>query len=894
MIPINKEKFYITTAIPYVNADPHIGHTLEFIQTDVIKRFWVSRGRNAFLVCGADENSLKNVQAAEKLGISPQELCDRNALRFKELKDKIGYSYDVLVKSSSKTEHVPGVHKLWGLCNQAGDIYKKKYKGLYCVGCEVFYTENELTHDGLCPEHLKKPDLVEEENYFFRLSKYQSKLQTLIETDQLKIYPESRKNEMLAFVRQGLEDFSVSRSVKRARGWGIPVPDDPSQIIYVWFDALACYLTGVGYGKDEKLFAKWWPPDTQVIGKGIIKFHAIYWPAMLMSAGLTLPKRLFVHGYITVEGQKMSKSLGNVLDPFKLIDRYGADQLRYYLMAEIPVFLDGDFSSKGLVERINNELVANLGNLVNRTLVFIQNNFGSTIGSSGKIVDSDANFIYEQQKLIDKITELLERYELTEALHAIMSFGKNANKYFQDNKPWELVKADKERAKTVLQILANQIVDLAILIWPYMPYTSEQIFRMVKLNPEGWQGAGSDHFAKTHNIGKPEILFEKIDLKKFEEESRKKERSVEFEVTKGAQSFGIVAAAAIITPKKISNKSAVLEKLKSNVFELHDELYQKAHKAVGAEEETSVGALHEVVAKGGKLPTINTLVDAYNYVSLKTGISAGAHDISTLLGNVRIDVCTGAESFTPLGAKTAVKARKGEYAALDDEKVICRLELKQCEQTKVTKYSRQVLLYYQGVKGHTQEQANAALLEACELIKSVCEADYSIIYPKTNMAPSFPSIAFADLDLEVGEIVSVERHPNAEKLYVEKVLLGDGERQIVSGLVAYYLPDELVGKKCIIVKNLAPAKLRGIESQGMLLAAEDKEKRVEVVSPDAPVGTKITLKDGIPAPAAQVTIDQFFKVKLEVRERIVMHEGNHLFAAGKEIRTTKIKDGKVC
>ncbi len=620
---------------------------------------------------------MKNVQAAEKAGITTQELCDANAEKFKDLMNKIGYSYDALVKSSSKKQHVPGVHKLWQLCDKAGDIYKKKYKGLYCVGCEVFYAENELTKEGLCQEHLKKPEEVEEENYFFRLSKYQSKLELLIKKDELKIYPETRKNEVLSFIQRGLQDFSVSRSVSRAKGWGIPVPGDTSQIIYVWFDALACYITGVGYGTDENLFAKWWPPQVEVIGKGIIKFHAIYWIGMLLSANLPLPKSLFVHGYITIEGQKMSKSLGNVIDPFYLIDTYGVDELRYCLLSEVSTFEDGDFSERVLVEKNNSELLANVGNLVNRTLVFIKNNFDGKV-PEGVITAADQLFIDTQNECIEKITKHLENYDLSTAIHQVMFFSKNANRYFQETAPWKLVKEDKKRAESVLYVLVNQVKDLAILLWPFIPNTSEAIFKQLNCKAEKWDGVGKVLLKKDHKLGEPSVLFKKLELKKKE--------------------------------------------------------------------------------------------------------------------------------------------------------------------------------------NHQSEQQ---------------------------------SISFFDLDIEVGEILSAEQHPNAEKLLVEKVKVKDGEINLVSGIAKYYLPEEIVGKKIMVLRNIPSAKLRGVESQGMLLVCESKEGDVEIIHPDADVGTKITIGKETQTPKKQLTIDDFFKVKMEIKAYIGYAEGKKLLVAAKELRTKKLKEGKI-
>ncbi len=459
----NKTKgFYITTAIPYVNAPPHIGHALEFVNADVIARYKRLKGGKVFLLTGADENSLKNVRAAEELKISTQELVDRNTATFRELANKINLSFDMFSRSSVKEGHWESVHKLWELADKKGDIYKKKYKGLYCVGCEQFYKESELVK-GLCPEHGTKPEIVEEENYFFKLSKYQNELEKLITTGILEIVPSNRKNEILGMIKEGLEDFSISRSSKRGKGWGIPVPNDDSQIIYVWMDALSLYITGIGYGKDDALFNEWWPANVHVIGKGIIKFHALYWPAFLISAGLELPKKIFVHGYVTVEGQKMSKSIGNVINPLELLKTYKPDELRYYLVRDIPTFEDGDFSESALKDRINKELLGDLGNLVNRILTLAENSKLSEFAGKNEL-GSKIN--------LEEIEKHFEKLELHGALEAVMEFVRHCNKYINDKKPWTL--KDKELEDALYNLLESLRI-ISILIYPFMPDTSEKI-----------------------------------------------------------------------------------------------------------------------------------------------------------------------------------------------------------------------------------------------------------------------------------------------------------------------------------------------------------------------------------------------------------------------------------
>jgi methionyl-tRNA synthetase len=463
-------KFYITTAIPYVNAKPHIGHALEFVQADVIKRFHQILGDEVLLLSGADENSLKNVQAAEKEGITVQQLVDKNSKLFEDLAEKLNIEFDIFQRGSS-IQHHQSSQKLWELCFKADDIYKKTYTGLYCIGCELFYEKNELNEKGECFEHPGKPlEEVSEENYFFKLSKYQNQIQELIEKDALKIYPEFRKNEILGFLKEGLQDISISRSNKRAKNWGVAVPNDSEQKMYVWFDALNIYQSGIGFSSNEEGYKKWWPANLHVIGKGIIRFHAVYWPAFLLSAGLDLPKALFVHGYFTVDGQKMSKSLGNVADPLEFVKKYGVDALRYYLLSQISPFQDGDFSEKKLVEVYNADLANGLGNLIARVAKLCENaHFKQSSAENNKhIIESFA----EYQKLLNE-------YRFNEALNLVWTKIGSLDKYINQEKPWELLSDPagnlKRSITAILQHAVDEIEEIAILLEPFLPETSAKI-----------------------------------------------------------------------------------------------------------------------------------------------------------------------------------------------------------------------------------------------------------------------------------------------------------------------------------------------------------------------------------------------------------------------------------
>lgn len=331
-----KDKFYITTAIDYPNAKPHIGHALEKLYADIIARYQRLNGKDVFFLTGTDEHGVKNVRAAEKVGVPISDFVDKNVESFKNLLKSLDISNDYFIRTTNKKLHWPAVRKIWRAFEKRGDIYKKEYEGFYCAGHEAFVTRKDLDKDGKCADHDVVPELVQEENYFFKLSRYAKQVYRLIKSGKLEIIPTERKNEILKFLEGDVQDISFSRPRKDLK-WGIGVPNDPSQTIYVWADALTNYISALGWGTSSNSnFKKHWPADVQVIGKDILRFHAAYWPAMLLSAGLPLPKKLFVHGFVSVEGQKMSKTLGNIVDPIKLVKQYGADALRYYLLSEIP------------------------------------------------------------------------------------------------------------------------------------------------------------------------------------------------------------------------------------------------------------------------------------------------------------------------------------------------------------------------------------------------------------------------------------------------------------------------------------------------------------------------------------------------------------------------------
>lgn len=478
------KKFYLTTAIPFVNAAPHIGFALELVQADAVARWNRANRRDVFFLTGADENSLKNVRAAEAEKISTLKLVERNTQKFLKLTKALNISHDAFVRTSLPG-HFAGVQALWQACRKE-DIYRKSYQGLYCVGCETFYLSKDLVQ-GTCPEHRTVPELVNEENYFFRLSNYQARLAELIESGELEILPASRHNEVLSFVKMGLEDFSISRSKARAKNWGVPVPGDPDQMMYVWFDALSNYITALGYGQAAPaLFRRYWPADLHVIGKGITRFHAIYWPAMLLSAGLPLPKKIFVHGYLTIEGNKISKSLGNTVDPFAMVSAFGADPLRYYLLRYVHPTQDGDFSVGKLADAYTADLTNGLGNLVSRITGLIEQNRAVIPPPKPK-------------KFPAEFGRWMDAGCFDDLLKFIWSEIKRWDTLIATSEPWKLAKEGKTaKLNAVLKQAVSGIVTVAHWLEPFLPETADKIKQALSAQP----------------ITKVAPLFPRIDVKR--------------------------------------------------------------------------------------------------------------------------------------------------------------------------------------------------------------------------------------------------------------------------------------------------------------------------------------------------------------------------------------------
>jgi len=471
--------YYITTAIAYPNGAPHIGHAYEAIATDAIARFMRLDGRDVFFLTGTDEHGIKMLQTAAKENLTPRQLVERNVPRFQAMVKKFNCSNDEFIRTT-EARHYRSSEAIWERMEAASDIYLDKYSGWYSVRDEAYYAESETRLDDkgqrLGP-HGTPVEWVEEESYFFRLSKYADKLLDLYRRVPDFVLPRERLNEVATFVRGGLQDLSLSRTTF---DWGIKVPGNPKHIMYVWVDALTNYITAVGFPDTaSEKFKKYWPADLHVIGKDIVRFHAVYWPAFLMSAGIDVPRRIFSHGFLFNRGEKMSKSVGNVIDPFALADAYGVDSLRYFLLREVPFGQDGNYSHEAIVARINADLANDLGNLAQRSLTMVARALGGVLPKPGVFQASDQTLLAAADALIDKARDAMTTQQLHQVLNAIWAIVAEANRYFAGEAPWALAKTDPQRQGTVLYVTAEVLRQVSILIQPFMPASAGKLLDLL-------------------------------------------------------------------------------------------------------------------------------------------------------------------------------------------------------------------------------------------------------------------------------------------------------------------------------------------------------------------------------------------------------------------------------
>lgn len=910
-------KTIITSALIYANGPVHIGHMVEYIQTDIYVRFLKLIGRDVAYI-GADDTHGAPIEInASKQGITPEEFI---AYWYKE--HKRDYA-DYLVEfdsyhSTNSEENRYYTELIFKRLTDNGYIYTKEIELTYCENCKRYLPDRYVK--GTCPKcgaqdqygdvcekcnsTYNTTDLIEpfcsicgstpirrnSLHYFFKLSEFSDKLRDWL-TNNKRLQPEIR-NQILSWVNEGLFDWCISRD---GPYFGFKIPGAKDKYFYVWLDAPIGYIgSTANYAKDKDFTADdiWQKDEAEIIhfiGKDIIYFHLLFWPAILMGSGFHVPDNIVVHGFLTVNGEKMSKSRGTFITAEEFKEYLEPELLRFYYAANLShTMTDIDLDLKNLENRINNELVSNLANLVYRVMSF-----------TNKYYDGETTTINDQA-LLDEILKKCQGvhdayagYEFRDAVNRILEISRMGNKYFQDNRPWELIKTDKEKGQRVLTDCVNIVKNLTILMKPIMPPFTKKIEDQLNLGTLQWKDIPT--IIENHKVNKAEIVLKKIDPIEIETPpTAASQRNIELTIDDKLIKLGVDVKLAIVEGVRIKKSNGELERLKKNAEETIKSIstdddrilqaYNDIYKKFKVQAESPVTHLIKLVKEKGKLPTINTVVDSYNIVAATKRVSVGVHDLDRTVGNIRLKVTQGNEVYVPLGETEKMKVPPGKFAFVDDEHVMCWLDVKQGQHTKIGYDSQNLLVYVQGNSETSGKYLDDAITEICENIVKFNGGKYRLLNPTDLSA----------LNLKVAKVTEIKDHPGADRLYIMKIDLGTETRQLCAGLKPYY-PDknDLLGKHLVVLTNLQPAKLRGELSEGMLLAGDDG-KNVGILNPQlSSPGNQVYVEGITRYKTDLISFPEFRKYSLEAVEGKAYLEGQLLRTDTEEISLEKVKNGKI-
>ena len=719
---------YVTTPIFYPNDVPHLGTVYPVVAADVAARVARSAGTDTHFLTGTDEHGKKIASAAQQHGATPKEFVDARAEEFRTAFAGVGSSHDRFIRTTDP-DHEAVVADVLQRLYDRGDIYKGVYDGLYCVECEAYCKESDLLDGQVCPFHFKAVERLEEECYFFALSRYEDWLRELYEAQPDFIRPAGRRAEVLSFVGAGLEDLCISRT---SFTWGIPLPFDPGHITYVWFDALLNYITGAGYGTDPERFAQLWPHATHIVGKDILRFHAVVWPALLQAAGIAPPRQVFAHGFWTVNGRKFSKSLGNVILPDYLVGRYGLDAFRYYLLRSGSFGEDSDFSEAALVHRNNTELAHGLGNLLRRTTALLGKYRGGLIPQGGAGAELEAELRSAAEATAIEVHGLFSELAFRPAFDAIWSLVGRLNAYANASAPWKRIKeGDDEGFDTSLAHLAEGLRFLAGLLQPVLLEGAPELARRLGLAavPAPASLTWGNTLAGLETAGGPP-LYPVLELDEVDFEAPS---VLEVRASQEVVDLGISYAVVVVEGVEVHKRSSVASsakrrteaRLRAGASVPGAGSWERLYRRIGKAPEEVVSAVaalahHVLATPAGRLPRVNAVVDLYNAFSLETGLSIGAHDCAKIEGALRLEFAAEVRTFVPVGTSVPVSVQPGEYLWCDDRKVLCRLDVKQAEASAVTRTTRDVVFILQGTDAFTAGEVEDAARTLAERVVEAC------------------------------------------------------------------------------------------------------------------------------------------------------------------------------